>query len=70
MKYKLGILGLGKMGSSILSGIINSELYYKNDILLFDVNEEIKKSLEDLGLKADMEFIIKHTGKVWGTYWG
>ena len=24
MKYKLGILGLGKMGSSILFGIINS----------------------------------------------
>ena len=49
MKYKFGILGLGKMGSSILSGIINSKLYYKNDILLFDVNEEIKVKFQSDG---------------------
>ena len=49
MKYQLGILGLGKMGSSILSGIIKSEIYQKEDILLFDVNEELKKKYSDLG---------------------
>lgn len=42
MKYKLGILGLGKMGSSILYGIIKSGLYKKEEILLYDVNEETK----------------------------
>lgn len=45
MKYKLGILGLGKMGNSILSGIIKSKLYNKEDILLYDVNDEIKSNL-------------------------
>lgn len=49
MKYQLGILGLGKMGSSILSGIIKSEIYQKEDILLFDVNEEVKKKYTESG---------------------
>ena len=43
--YKLGIIGLGKMGSSILSGIIKSSIYNKNEILLFDINENIKTTL-------------------------
>ena len=45
MKYKLGMLGLGKMGGSILSGVVNSKLYSKNDIILFDTNESIKNNL-------------------------
>ena len=49
MKYQLGILGLGKMGSSILSGIIKSKIYQKEEILLFDVNDEIKKKYTELG---------------------
>ena len=49
MKYQLGILGLGKMGSSILSGIIKSEIYQKEDILLFDVNEELKHKIKEKG---------------------
>ena len=49
MKYQLGILGLGKMGSSILSGIIKSKIYQKEEILLFDINDEIKKKYTDLG---------------------
>ena len=51
MKYKLGILGLGKMGNSILSGIVKSNLYKKEEILLFDVNETVKSSLERNGFK-------------------
>lgn len=47
MKYKLGILGLGKMGSSILYGIIKSGLYKKEEILLYDVNEETKIKLTE-----------------------
>ena len=49
MKYKLGILGLGKMGGSILSGIINSNIYNKKEVLLFDVNENIKIKLSNEG---------------------
>lgn len=38
---RFGILGLGKMGGSILSGIIKSNIYRKSEILLFDVNDAI-----------------------------
>ena len=51
MKYQLGILGLGKMGSSILSGIIKSKIYQKEEVLLFDVNDELKQKYSDLGYK-------------------
>lgn len=51
MKYKLGILGLGKMGSSILFGIIKSNLYSKDEVLLYDVNEEVKNDLKSKGFK-------------------
>lgn len=37
--YKLGILGLGNMGKSILSGIIKSNIYNKEDILLYDIDD-------------------------------
>ena len=42
-KYKLGILGIGKMGSSILTGILKSALYKPNEIAIYDIN---KKALE------------------------
>lgn len=48
-KYKLGILGLGNMGQSILSGIINSSLYNKEDILLYDINNEIIEKFTNTG---------------------
>ena len=54
MKYKLGILGLGKMGSSILFGIINSNLYQKDEILLYDVNEYVKNDLIKQGFKVSL----------------
>ena len=34
--YKLGIIGLGKMGFSILNGITKSNIYNKEDIILYD----------------------------------
>ena len=33
--YKLGILGVGKMGSAILNGIIKSNLYKKEEVILY-----------------------------------
>ena len=38
--YKFGILGVGKMGSSILNGIMKANLYEKKDILLNLYSEE------------------------------
>ena len=32
--YKFGILGVGKMGSSILNGILEAKIFDKKDILL------------------------------------
>ena len=55
MKYKLGILGLGKMGSSILSGIINSNLYSKNEVLLYDANENVKNKLKNEGYNVSID---------------
>ena len=48
-KFKLGVLGVGKMGSSILEGIEKASLYKKEEILLFDPNSEIKSEYEKKG---------------------
>ncbi len=55
MSYKLGFLGVGKMGSSILNGIITANLYRKNQILLYDVNQTVKDALrnEDYSIASD-----------------
>lgn len=66
MKYKLGILGLGKMGSSILSGIINSNIYNKKEVLLYDVNKEIKTRFTNEGFlfSFDEEELFKNVETV------
>ena len=38
--YQLAILGVGKMGSAILNGIMKSCLYKKEDILLYVHSDE------------------------------
>lgn len=48
-KYKLGILGIGNMGQSILSGIIKSSLYNKEDICLFDIDQIKVSKLKEEG---------------------
>lgn len=50
-EYKLGIIGVGKMGGSILSGILKAGLYSENEILLFDTNDEIIRFWKEKGLK-------------------
>ena len=35
-----------------------------------EIYKEIEKSLEEVGLKVDMDFILKHTGQVNGMYFG
>lgn len=36
--YKLGLLGYGKMGGSIINGLIESKMVKKNDILIYSLN--------------------------------
>lgn len=48
--YKLGILGIGNMGGSILEGILKASLYKKEDVFLYDPNTEIKEKYSKLGL--------------------
>ena len=45
--YKIGFLGVGKMGSSILLGIINSGIYKKDDILIYDPSEIAKEKFKE-----------------------
>ena len=46
---KYGILGVGKMGSAIIQGMIDSSSYHKEDILLCVRNNKQKESLEKEG---------------------
>lgn len=49
--YKLGILGLGNMGGSILSGIIKSNLYNNDEIIIYDLDLSKTNKYFDLGIK-------------------
>lgn len=46
---KLGILGIGKMGSSILKGIMTSGIYAKEDILLYTPNMNHQRTYSAMG---------------------
>lgn len=48
--YKIGFLGLGKMGYSILNGIINSNLYKKEDICFYAPSDETKEKYINYGI--------------------
>jgi len=45
-KYKIGIIGLGNMGSSILSGIIEKRILKEKDIFVFDIDKKKLKNLK------------------------
>ncbi len=49
--YELGIIGLGKMGNAILQGILETKLYLPNQIILFDINNDLKNKYNQLDLK-------------------
>ena len=64
-KYKLGVLGLGNMGGSILNGIINSSLYNKEEIFIYDIDKAklekfngINVSLNEKDLIENVEMLI------------
>ena len=47
---KIGFIGCGKMGGSILSGILKSKVYQEDQILLYDVNQETINFWKEKGL--------------------
>ncbi len=47
--YKVGILGVGKMGSCILEGMVKANLYTPVEILIYTPNEEHQKKYKTLG---------------------
>ena len=49
MSYKLGILGVGKMGGAILDGVVSSKIYDKKEIYLYSPDEETKNKYVNLG---------------------
>ena len=53
MEYKLGILGLGKMGGSILNGVLASGLYKPEDICLYTPHPEGKNIAEGIHMAKD-----------------
>lgn len=49
---KMLLIGCGNMGYAILTGIINSEIYDKSNIIVSDKSEFCRKRAEDLGVTA------------------
>ena len=58
------ILGLEKFN------IYNNQALFTKYDNEEEIYKEIEKSLEEVGLKVDMDFILKHTGQVNGMYFG
>lgn len=46
---RLGILGVGKMGASILEGVANAKIYSKKDIYIYTPNLEHQQKYKALG---------------------
>ena len=62
--YKIGLLGYGKMGGAIVSGLIDSNKFKKEDILIYSLNkDEILKdgftaALSEIELYRNVETFI------------
>lgn len=54
MNFKLGIIGIGKMGSALLEGIIDSRFFHPQEIAVYDIN---KNSLDVLSNKAKVSIL-------------
>ncbi|MCR5564418.1 MAG: pyrroline-5-carboxylate reductase [Gammaproteobacteria bacterium] len=48
--YKIGFLGMGKMGSSILSGILKNGIYKNEEIAFYAPSEETQKRYKNIGI--------------------
>jgi pyrroline-5-carboxylate reductase len=57
---KVGIIGLGNMGSSILSGIIENKILKEKDIFVFDIDEKKLKNLR-VNKGKDNKDVVKNS---------
>ena len=64
--YKLGILGLGNMGGSILSGIIKSNLYNNDEIIIYDLDLSKTNKYLELGISVanDINELFNNTENI------
>ena len=66
-KYKLGFIGLGKMGYAILKGVISNKVYKEKEICFYDINEDnnnnIRKEYQIALLKDEVD-VLKSSEKV------
>ena len=66
-KYKLGFIGLGKMGYAILKGVISNKVYKEKEICFYDINEDnnnnIRKEYQIALLKDEID-VLKSSEKV------
>ncbi|MGM9971083.1 MAG: pyrroline-5-carboxylate reductase [Anaeroplasmataceae bacterium] len=60
--YKIGLIGYGKMGSSILKGIVSSKLYEAKDILVY--NPDLENVIKDGFNTAANELEVYENSKI------
>lgn len=63
-KYKLGILGIGNMGGSILNGILNASIYNKEDVLIYDIDQTKLNVFCDIKAATSEKEIIENVDKL------
>jgi pyrroline-5-carboxylate reductase len=49
-EYKFGLLGVGKMGSAILGGLIKKDIYKPEEIVIYTLEEDIKEKYKKQGI--------------------
>lgn len=54
---KLGILGVGKMGGSILKGIFNAKLYNADEIIIYTPNKDHQQYYKNLNIEIALNEI-------------
>ncbi len=59
-KSKLGILGIGNMGGSILNGIINASIYNKEEILIYDVDKTKYDKFKGINTSSSEKDLIEN----------
>ena len=59
-KYKLGILGIGNMGGSILNGIINASIYNKEELLIYDIDKSKLDKFNDIDIASNEKDLIEN----------
>ena len=53
--YKIGFLGMGKMGSAILSGILKNELYKREEITFYAPSENTQNAYKNIHYTLPLE---------------